>query len=131
MPKLFRERLQELRAERGWSQADLAHHSALAGVPISGNTISAYESALKGPGRVPKADLIEAFAKTFGVPPETFYEYPIALARQGARATPDSAERARERTAKALREKAQRRNARPEAAPDTKPARRRRKGEGK
>jgi transcriptional regulator with XRE-family HTH domain len=82
---------------------------------VSESTIEALETKA---GRVPDASTLESLARTLGVEPGTFYEYPIAVARREARAL----NRARE--AEALEGRAQQRGERPADAPRTKPVRR-------
>lgn len=80
MPDLIAERLTALREERDkMSRSKLSRmtvREGYAGVPEA--TIKAIESE---PGRVPEARIIEALADALGVSPESFYEYPIAVAR--------------------------------------------------
>jgi transcriptional regulator with XRE-family HTH domain len=84
-PELIGPALARLRGERTdengkpWSRSVLSRKTVRPGFAgISEATIKAIETEA---GRVPKAHIIEALAAALGVPPETFYEYPIAAAR--------------------------------------------------
>jgi transcriptional regulator with XRE-family HTH domain len=122
-PKLIREALRELREQRSLSRSQLSRQTVAVGDPgVSESTIEALETK---PGRVPDASILEALARTLGVEPDTFYEYPIAVARRDAR----GAAVTREREAAALRGRAQQRSERPSSDRDTKPVRRGRGGE--
>lgn len=106
----------------------LSRHTVATGDEgIGEKTIEAIE---RSPGRIPEARIIEALSHALDVEPDSFYEYPIAVARREARPTPSEREEAREREAQALRERAQQRHERPAGEPDTKPARRRRRSGG-
>jgi transcriptional regulator with XRE-family HTH domain len=121
VPKLIREALRELREERRLSRSQLSRQTVAVGdLGVSESTIEALETKA---GRVPDATTLETLARTLDVRPDTFYEYPIAVARREARATPAKAV-TREREAAALRGRAQQRNERPSTDRDTKPARR-------
>lgn len=114
VPKLIREALRELREERRLSRSQLSRQTVTVGDPgVSESTIEALETK---PGRVPDATTLEVLARTLGVEPATFYEYPIAVARREARAV----NRARE--AEALGDRALQRGERPADAPRTTPA---------
>lgn len=114
--KLIRDALRELREQRRLSRSQLSRQTVAVGDPgVSESTIEALETKA---GRVPDASTLESLARTLGVEPETFYEYPIAVARRDGRAV----NRARE--AEALGDRAQQRGERPAGAPDTTPARR-------
>lgn len=122
VPKLIREALRELREEHGLSRSQLSRRTVAVGDPgVSESTIEALETK---PGRVPDATTIETLARTLDVAPDTFYEYPIAVARRDARGRKPDAAVTREREAAALRGRAQQRSGRPADAPDTTPARR-------
>jgi transcriptional regulator with XRE-family HTH domain len=116
VPKLIREALRELREQRHLSRSQLSRQTVAVGDPgVSESTIEALETKA---GRVPDASTLESLARTLGVEPGTFYEYPIAVARREGRAL----NRARE--AEALEGRAQQRGERPADAPRTTPARR-------
>ncbi len=127
MPELIYEAVRRMRDERGWSTAELAARTVITGVDIGigAKTIEALE---KNPGRLPEARTIECLARAFGVGPDVFYEWPIAVAQRDAGST-ETARRKRE--ADALRKRAQRQVSRPADAPDTTRARRRRKDPGR
>jgi transcriptional regulator with XRE-family HTH domain len=121
VPKLIREALRELREERRLSRSQLSRQTVAVGdLGVSESTIEALETKA---GRVPDATTLETLARTLDVRPDTFYEYPIAVARREARAAPAKAV-TREREAAALRGRAQQRSERPSTDRDTKPARR-------
>src|SRR5436305_14388175 len=83
VPKLIREALRELREQRQLSRSQLSRQTVAVGNPgVSESTIEALETK---PGRVPDAGTIETLARTLGVEPGAFYEYPIAVARRDAR----------------------------------------------
>lgn len=88
MPELLYELLPRLRKERGMSQNDLSHRTAREGVGVSVATIQSYEKA-SGMGTMPKAHILEAIAAALDVPPDVFYEWPIART-QAMRGTPSS-----------------------------------------
>jgi transcriptional regulator with XRE-family HTH domain len=114
--KLIREALRELREQRKLSRSQLSRQTVAVGdLGVSESTIEALETK---PGRVPDASTLESLARTLGVEPATFYEYPIAVARRAGRAV------TREREAEALGDRALQRSARPEGARGTTPARR-------
>jgi transcriptional regulator with XRE-family HTH domain len=114
--KLIREALRELRAQRNLSRSQLSRQTVAVGDPgVSESTIEALETKA---GRVPDASTLESLARTLGVEPDTFYEYPIAVARRAGRAV------TREREAEALGDRALQRSERPAGARDTTPARR-------
>jgi len=116
VPKLIREALRELREQRHLSRSQLSRQTVAVGDPgVSESTIEALETK---PGRVPDASTLESLARTLGVDPGRFYEYPIAVARRDGRAV------TRAREAEALGDRAQQRGERPADAPGTKPARR-------
>lgn len=94
MAELLHELLPRLRKKQGLSQNDLSHLTATqgAGVPVS--TIQSYEKRANV-GRVPEAEILEAFARALGVEPAMFYEWPLAEARRNAR--PDTTKRAARR----------------------------------
>ncbi len=116
VPKLIRQALRELREQRHLSRSQLSRQTVAVGDPgVSESTIEALETK---PGRVPDAATLESLARTLGVEPGTFYEYPIAVARRDARAVN------RSREAEALGDRALQRGERPAGAPDTTPARR-------
>jgi len=120
VPKLIKEVLRDLREERKLSRSQLSRQTVAIGDPgVSEATIEALETK---PGRVPDASTLEVLARTLGVEPGTFYEYPIAVARRDARTL------TREREAAALRGRAQQRSGRPADAPETTPAPRGRGG---
>jgi transcriptional regulator with XRE-family HTH domain len=125
VPKLIREALRELREARHLSRSQLSRQTVALGDPgVSESTIEALEMKA---GRVPDASTLEALARTLDVEPDTFYEYPIAVARREGRGkTAAAVTRARE--AEALRGRAQQRSERPADAPGTTPARRGRGG---
>jgi transcriptional regulator with XRE-family HTH domain len=126
VPKLIREALRELREERRLSRSQLSRQTVAVGdLGVSESTIEALETK---PGRVPDATTLETLARTLDVRPDTFYEYPIAVARRDARAAPSAAGVTREREAAALRGRAQQRSERPAGDRDTTPARRGRGG---
>lgn len=80
MPQLIADLLRELREERGLSRSRLSRLTVGPGNEgVGEKTIQALETF---PGRVPQAEIVEALAAALEVPPETFYEYPIALARR-------------------------------------------------
>jgi transcriptional regulator with XRE-family HTH domain len=121
VPKLIREALRELREERRLSRSQLSRQTVAVGdLGVSESTIEALETKA---GRVPDATTLETLARTLDVRPDTFYEYPIAVARRDARAAPAKAV-TREREAAALRGRAQQRSERPSSDRDTTPARR-------
>ncbi len=114
--KLIREALRELREQRNLSRSQLSRQTVAVGDPgVSESTIEALETK---PGRVPDASTLESLARTLGVEPATFYEYPIAVARRAGRAV------IREREAEALGDRAQQRSEHPSGARGTTPARR-------
>ena len=116
VPKLIREALRELREQRQLSRSQLSRQTVAVGdLGVSESTIEALETKA---GRVPDASTLESLARTLGVEPGTFYEYPIAVARREGRAVN------REREAEALGDRALQRTERPEGARGTKPARR-------
>jgi transcriptional regulator with XRE-family HTH domain len=116
VPKLIREALRELREQRHLSRSQLSRQTVAVGDPgVSESTIEALETK---PGRVPDASTLESLARTLGVEPGTFYEYPIAVARRDGRAV------TRTREAAALGDRAQQRGERPADAPGTTPAHR-------
>jgi transcriptional regulator with XRE-family HTH domain len=120
VPKLIREALRELREQQHLSRSQLSRQTVAVGDPgVSESTIEALETKA---GRVPDASTLESLARTLDVQPDTFYEYPIAVARRAGRAV------TREREAGALRDRAQLRSERPADAPQTTPARRGRGG---
>jgi transcriptional regulator with XRE-family HTH domain len=120
VPKLIREALRELREQRHLSRSQLSRQTVAVGDPgVSESTIEALETKA---GRVPDASTLEVLARTLEIEPDTFYEYPIAVARREARGK--LATITREREAQALRGRAQQRSERPADAPDTTPARR-------
>lgn len=124
VPKLIREALRELRKERRLSRSQLSRQTVALGDPgVSESTIEALETT----GRVPDASTLEVLARTLDIEPDTFYEYPIAVARRDARGKTAAAV-TREREAEALRGRAQQRSERPADAPGTTPARRGRGG---
>lgn len=127
MPELIYEAVKRMRTERGWSTAELAARTVITGVDIGigAKTIEALE---KNPGRLPEARTIECLARAFGVEPDAFYEWPIAVAQRGAGSTREAI---RKREADALRKRAQRASVRQPDARDTKPAPRRRKDQGR
>lgn len=109
--------MRRLRDERGWTRSDLSFRTVrvgYAGMPEP--SIEALETRL---GTVPAAETIEALAAAFELPPETFYEYPIAVAR--------ASRRAREREAQELRAEAERSDEHRGNERDTKRPPRRRK----
>jgi transcriptional regulator with XRE-family HTH domain len=82
-PPLIYDELRRIRQDRGLSRSQLSRLTVgpgYSGVPEK--TIQALETY---PGRVPDADIIEALASALGVPPEHFYEWPIAAARRSAK----------------------------------------------
>ncbi len=116
VPKLIREALRELREQRHLSRSQLSRQTVAVGDPgVSESTIEALETKA---GRVPDASTLESLARTLEIDPDTFYEYPIAVARREGRAIN------REREAEALGDRAQQRSERPAGARDTTPARR-------
>ena len=116
VPKLIREALRELREQRHLSRSQLSRQTVGVGDPgVSESTIEALETKA---GRVPDAGTLESLARTLGVDPATFYEYPIAVARREGRAV------TRAREAEALGDRALQRGERPADAPRTTPARR-------
>ena len=116
VPKLIREALRELREQRRLSRSQLSRQTVAVGDPgVSESTIEALETKA---GRVPDASTLEILARTLGVEPDTFYEYPIAVARRDGRTV------TRAREAEALGDRALQRAERPADAPDTTPARR-------
>lgn len=124
-PKLIREALRELRAERNLSRSQLSRQTVAVGdLGVSESTIEALETKA---GRIPDATTLETLARTLDIHPDTFYEYPIAVARRDARAKGRGGV-TRPREAAAIRGKAQQRNERPADAPGTTPARRGRGG---
>ena len=81
---LMADTLRALREARGLSRSQLSRTTASAAHRgISESTLEALETK---PGRVPHATTIEILARTLGVEPATFYEYPIASGRRSARA---------------------------------------------
>lgn len=83
MPTLIHELLRSMREERQWSRSQLSRQTIRQGQEgVGEKTIQSIE---ENPGRVPEARLIEDLAAAFGVPPETFYEYPIAFRRRATR----------------------------------------------
>jgi hypothetical protein len=127
MPALITELLPELRAAKGWSAARLSEATAPFKY-VQPKTIESLENPSNA-GRVSEAWIYESLAAALGEEPSVFYEWPLAVARRDRPSTPAEIAAARDRMRARLREKAEQRNARPEAAPDTKPARRRPKGE--
>jgi transcriptional regulator with XRE-family HTH domain len=94
--ELISEHLKALRAQKGTelglkrplSRSKLSRMTVREGFEgIAEKTIEAIESA---PGRVPEAGIIEELARALGVEPESFYEYPIALARRERATIPAS-----------------------------------------
>lgn len=126
MPKLIRERLMQLFAERPeLNPSVLSRMTVVPGdIGIGEKTIQAI---IKNPGRVPEARTLEALARALHENHEDYYEWPIAAAKRQAAATPEAT---RKREADALRKRAQRQAARQPDAPDTTPVRRRRKDQG-
>lgn len=88
VPKLIAELLPELRD--GMSRDRLVREMARAGYDVSPGAIKAIETQA---GRVPQARIMEGIAVVLGVPPDTFYEWPIAAARASSdtRSTADRA----------------------------------------
>jgi transcriptional regulator with XRE-family HTH domain len=83
VPALIRQTLRQLRDSRGMTRRELSWATVklgYAGVPES--SIEAWETRL---GMIPSADAIEAMAAALSVPPDTFYEYPIAVEKRIAR----------------------------------------------
>lgn len=126
MPELFPQKLRRLRLERELTP-DVLSAKTLVGDKL-GVTPQGIKQAENAAGRVPDADTIEALAGALGVVPESFYEWPIAVARRDRAASPEAA---RKREADALRKRAQRTRERLEGAPDTTPAPRHRKGQAR
>jgi transcriptional regulator with XRE-family HTH domain len=116
--RLIHELLPELRADRGWSTAQLSGRTK---PNIGAKTIEAIEHP-KNAGRVPEIEKLEAFAYAFDIPPETFYEWPIAVARKTRPSTPAEIEAARSRMRDRLRARARQRTGRPSPDRDTKRA---------
>lgn len=90
VPELIWQLLPRLREERGLSVAELSRITTRnavadnASAEVPQKSIEALESQARV-GQVPKARYIRALAKGLGVPPETFYEYPIAEAQEARR----------------------------------------------
>lgn len=83
VPRLIHEALPLLREQRKLSRSRLSRMTVQPGnAGIGEKTIQALED---NPGRVPEARIIEAIANALGVPPEHFYEWPIAVARREAK----------------------------------------------
>lgn len=65
------------------SRRDLSHRTVRLGYEgVGESTIESLETVA---GRLPKAHTLEALAAALDVPPETFYEYPIAAAQRDAK----------------------------------------------
>lgn len=88
VPILIRERLVQLRKERGWNREDLVQATVRLG--FSGVRFKTLYAIEKEPGRVPQAHIIEALAAALDVRPDAFYEWPIAEARRANQAAPSS-----------------------------------------
>lgn len=118
------EALRSLRAERDLSRSRLSRLTVREGYEgVGEKTIEALETY---PGRIPEATIIEALAHALDVTPETFYEWPIAVARRDARTTTGLRQIQREaaaRIAQTAREEAQRRHEHLERRPETDPGR--------
>lgn len=127
MAKLIRERiLERIEGDKSMNPSVLSRLTVVPGedIGIGEKTIQAI---LDNPGRVPEVKTLVALARALGDDHADYHEWPIAVARAGAKNT-DAARKKRE--ADALRKRAQRQAEHPSDAPDTKPARRRRKGQG-
>ena len=111
---LIYELLPALRKEQGLSVAALARRSG-----VGEKTIQTLENG-KNAGRIPEAATIEHLADALRVAPDRFYEHPIAVARLSRRA--DGAQ-ARRRLEESLRERAQRKSARPASTDEATPNR--------
>lgn len=123
MPKLIRDRLVELFSGRpDVNPSVLSRMTVVPGedIGIGEKTIQAI---LRNPGRVPEARTLEAIARALGENHESYYEWPIAVARRDFAATREAGRR---RAADAARKAARRRSesqSTPRADPDEKPER--------
>lgn len=114
--ELFPQKLKRLRDAAGLSPEQLAALTVKDGkFGISAQRIRQIEG---GAGVVPEADKIEILASVLRVTASEFYEYPIAVARRDAAATPEAGRR---RAADAAR-KAARRQSAPRPKPPADPA---------
>lgn len=74
------ELVDQLRAEKGLSQDDLAYEARQHGAPST--LTGSWVSQLKKGKRPLAADVLRGIAGALGVPPETFAEYRLAMARR-------------------------------------------------
>lgn len=94
MAKLIYELLPELRKKRDLTVPELSRITIRnGGTEVPQKSIEALESKSRA-GQIPKAHTLVALAKALDVPPDRFYEWPIAEA-QAARTTRSPVEIAR------------------------------------
>lgn len=113
VPKLIRDRILEaIAADDGLNVSTLSRRTPIPGDGGVGE--KTIQALLDNPGRVPETRVIEAVARALGDDHESYYEWPIAVARRDARMTPKAGRR---RAADAARKAARRQSGRQSKPP--------------